>query len=254
MASFRQLTIHFETSAQLPPPYSYQYELRLKPSFQFLHAQLKLSYTHREELDMDEIEAEGFTPNDDYEWEGNLEKVWRDEVEKLLNKTKVDKNKQPDEEADLLALAWESDQTIEGTPQNLEDWYYLAQELLQAIYETSGKERAFELHLLDITSQEVKESILTASFQTRTAQIKKISGGKSALRFYPWYELPHLMEVLYAPNWLSEGAHEQRPKRNGLYFSPGDGIWYEYGKQIVEPGKGAATLSKLKQFVNRLLS
>jgi hypothetical protein len=254
MSAFRKLTVHFETSAQLPPPYSYQYVLTLTPVGQALNAQLKLTYTHRDELDADEIEAEGFTDNDDYQWSGDLEKVWRDELEKVLAKTRLTENLIHEEETDFLTLEWETDVVASGQPRNTDDWQYLAQELLQAIYETSEKERPFELHILDTTSQGSREAILTASFRSRTAQIKRVVDGKSSLRFYPWQDLPSLMEVLYAGDWLADAAVAQKPKRNGLYLNPGDGLWYEWGKQIVEPGQGGKTLPKLKSLVVSLFS
>ncbi len=255
MSLFRQLTIHFETSAQLPPPYSYQYALTLTPVAELLQVDLKLTYTHRDELDADEIEAEGFTDNDDYHWKGELDKVWRGELEKLLAKTRLSGGIMLDDEQDFLTLEWQTEKLQRGQPENLSDWHYFAQELLQATFETSGKERAFELHILDVTAQGTVEAIVTASFRTRSAQIKRVvDGGKSSLRFYPWQELPHLMEVLYAPNWLTDNAAAQKPKRNGLYFNPGDELWYEYNKQVVEPGKGASTLPKLKNLIGKLLS
>jgi hypothetical protein len=177
------LTIYFETLAQLPPPYSYRYVLKLKPSFQFFHADLQLTYTHRDELDADEIEAEGFSENDDYQWRGNLEKVWRDTVEKLLERTQIEAATEWDEETDMLLLEWTpTDKTQKGVPQNREAWLYLAQELVQAVYETSGLERPFELSVLDIQPQSVQQATLTASFKTRTAQIKQVFNGKSAVK------------------------------------------------------------------------
>lgn len=262
MSVFHKLTIHFETSAQLPPPYSYQYVLTLTPSAQFLGVNLDLTYTHRDELDSDEIEAEGFSENDDYKWKGRLEKVWRDELEKLFDKTKLVENAIQDEEKDVLLLSIESHSgegvkmasTEKQQPKNLADWYYLAQELLQAIFETSEKERPFELHILDTTSQGSREAVLTASFRSRNAQVKRVVDGKSSLRFYPWQDLPSLMEILYAADWLTDIAATQKPKRNGLYVNPGDGLWYEWGKQIIEPGKGGKSLTKIKELIGGLFS
>lgn len=262
MSTFHKLTIHFETSAQLPPPYSYQYVLTLTPSVQFLSVNLQLTYTHRDELDSDEIEAEGFSENDDYKWKGSLEKVWRDELEKLFDKTKLVENVIQDEESDILSIDVEHksvegvnpDRVEKGQPKNLSDWQYLAQELVQAIYETSEKERPFELHILDTTSQGSREAILIASFRTRNAQVKRVVDGKSSLRFYPWQDIPSLMEILYAADWLTDIAATQKPKRNGLYVNPGDGLWYEWGKQIVEPGKGGKSLTKIKELIGGLFS
>jgi hypothetical protein len=248
------LTIYFETSAQLPPPYSYRYVLKLKPSFQFFHADLQLIYTHRDELDADEIEAEGFSENDDYQWRGNLEKIWRDTVEKLLSRTQIEATKEWEEDSDMLLLEWTpNDKTQKGIPQNREAWLYLAQELVQAIYETSGLERPFELSVLDIQPKTTQQSTLTASFKTRTAQIKQVINGKSAVKFYPWESLSPLMEALYAPDWFAEKAKPEKPKREGLYLNPGDGLWYEWGKQIVEVGERTEALPRLKDLIARLL-
>ena len=114
--------------------------MRILPNEQSINVDLKLTYTHRDELDADEIEAEGFTDNDDYEWKGALEKVWSDELEKVLKKTQMGGSMLQDEEFDFLTLEWETDTTKKGQPKNTEDWLYFAQELLQAIYETSEKE------------------------------------------------------------------------------------------------------------------
>lgn len=248
------IIIYFETSAQLPPPYSYRYVLKLKPSFQFFHADLQLAYTHRDELDADEIEAEGFGENDDYQWRGNLEKVWRDTVEKLLARTQIEAVNEWDDDSDMLLLEWEQkDKTHKGQPNNLEEWLYLAQELVQAVYETAGRERAFELSVLDIQPQSTVQATLTGSFKTRTAQIKQVVNGKSSVKFYPWEQLSPLMEALYAPDWFAEKAQPDKPKRAGLYLNPGDGLWYEWGKQIVEVGERTEALPKLKKLIARIL-
>jgi len=246
MSTFQKLTIHFETSAQLPPPYSYRYELTLTPSAQSFSAHLQLTYTYRDELDADEIEAEGFTNDDDYRWEGNLEGVWQEEVEKILGKTQLSDNIIHDEEIDFLTLSWQKDVLLRGQPKNTSEWQFLAQELVQAIYETSEKERPFKIQISDITSYELREATLTASFRNRTAQVKRVVDGKSSLRFFAWQDLPSLMETLYAVDWFAENAAAQKPKKNGLYLNPGDGLWYEWGKQILEVGKGNKGLAVLK--------
>lgn len=249
MSALQKLTIHFETSVQLPPPYSYQYVLTLTPSPTFLQANLQLAYTHRDELEADEIEAEGFSENDDYQWEGNLDRIWGDELEKIMLKTKLDENQRQEEDSDFLSIEIQTQDVKRGQPKNKIDWQFLAQELVQAIYETSEKERPFEIHVFDATSQGTREATLTASFSSRSAQIKRVIDGKSSLRFFPWQDLPTLMEVLYSVDWFAEKANTQKPKKNGLYINPGDGLWYEWGKQIVAIGKGEKVLMTLKKEV-----
>ena len=248
MTSFQEIKLLFETAESTPPPYSYKYELIIQPSFQYLSVELSMTYTDRDEIGADEIEAEGFTNNDDFSWKGRLEKVWRDELEKLLAKTQI-KDKKQDEDSDLLAIEISAeDRSQIGQPSNRKDWDYLSQQLLQAIFEASGKERAFELNILKKT--EVKqETKLLASFVNR--QITLSNDYKS--KDYEWEDLSYLMQIIFASDYIQEAASTNKPKKQGLFVEFGDGLWYEMGQQVVEVGTKSNTVPKLIRLLEKLI-
>jgi hypothetical protein len=254
MAIFNTLVIRFQTSANIPPPHCFEYVLSLKPSFQYLQADLQLVYTHREELDIEEIEDEGFTANDDYNWNGNLEKIWREKVEELLPKTTLT-DKEPHDDDDYIALEITNDNGEKnGFPKRATEWQYLAQELLQAVFETSGKEKAFQFTILRNTGDESQELTLTASFRYRDVQLRRNENGNPKFRNYHWDELPEVMQTIYGPDYLAEEALPKKPLKNqGTYLNFGDELWYEMGKQVAEPNRSSSTLMPLRKLIEKLL-
>ena len=252
---YMQLTLRFQTAPNLPPPYAYQYELVLQSLPEALHADLKLTYLDREELDAEEIEAEGFTTNDNYAWAGELDNIWQEQAETLLKKTDLKTYDNQNDNQDFIELEWPTDnEKAVGSPQNHRDWLYLAQEMLQAIFETSGKERAFELAVLQNSDDKASvEASMTASFSRRSAQIRRVENGISSLRYYAWHALPELMETLYAPDYEMDNVPTQKPTHKGLFINLGDGTWYEVGKHVVEPSRQSKTLVRLRKMLFGLL-
>ena len=250
-----KLTIRFETAPNVPPPYAYQYELALEVTSEALQANLRLTYLDREDLEPDEIEAEGFTENDDYDWRGNLDGVWREQLAQLVEKTTLKAEANTTDNDDFVELEIQTDEkTATGAPKNRRDWLNMAQEILQAVLETAGKDRPFELQILENNQTGALEAVLTASFAKRSAQVKRVENGKSALRYYPWHTLPQLMETLYAPDYETENLPTKKPTQKGLFVNIGDGFWYEIGTHIVEPGKHSKTLPKLEKMLLEVLN
>jgi hypothetical protein len=249
-----KLTLRFETAPNVPPPFAYQYELALAFDPQSLHANLRLTYLDREDLDPEEIENEGFTQNDDYDWQGQLEPAWQAQLEKIWKKTKLETEDNGSDNDDFLELEMQATTALTvGVPKNYEEWHYMAQELLQAVFETAGKERPFELKVLQNNESSSVEAILTASFKARSAQVKRIENGKSALRHYAWHTLSELMQTLYAPDYENENVPTKKPTQLGLFVNVGDQFWYEIGTHIVEPGKNTKALLKLENALGELL-
>ncbi len=246
MTSFKELTIHFETANNIPPPFSYQYKFVLKHTSLSLMADVSLVYTDRDEVQADEIEAEGFTDNDDFNWKGSLELVWQAEIEKLLLNSKITNTKVNDE-TDLLVLEYDGEK---GVPSSLQKWHLLAQELIQAAYETAKKEHPFELIVLKKEQTQTTEAKLTASFINRTIAIDNTTGQKSL----DWKTLTSMMETIFAPDYLTNEASTSRPTKSGLFVSVGDGLWYEVGRQVVEPGRKSQIVPKLVILLEKILS
>lgn len=250
-----KLTIRFETAPNVPPPYAYQYELALEATSETLQANLRLTYLDREDLEPDEIEAEGFTENDDFDWRGNLDVVWREQLAQLVEKTTLKAEANTTDNDDFVELEIQTDEkSTTGAPKNRRDWLSMAQEILQAVLETAGKDRPFELQILENNQTGTLEAVLTASFAKRSAQVKRVENGKSALRYYPWHTLPQIMETLYAPDYETENLPTKKPTQKGLFVNIGDGFWYEIGTHIVEPGKHAKTLPKLEKMLLEVLN
>lgn len=249
-----KLTLRFETAPNVPSPFAYQYELAMTFAPPSLHANLRLTYLDREDLEPEEIEAEGFTQNDDYDWQGQLEQVWQTQLEKIWEKTNLKTEDDGGDNDDFLELEMQTATTLTaGLPKNYEDWHYMAQELLQAVFETAGKEHPFELKVLQNNEHGSVEAILTASFKARSAQVKRIENGKSGLRHYPWHTLSDLMQALYTPHYENENVPTKKPTQSGVFVNIGDQFWYEIGKHIVEPGKHSKTLPKLESALGDLL-
>jgi hypothetical protein len=246
MTSFQELTIHFETANNIPPPFSYRYKFVLKPTPQALLADISLDYTDRDEVQADEIEAEGFTDNDDFSWKGSLELVWQKEIEKLLLNSKITNTKVGDE-TDLLVLEYDGEK---GVPSSLQKWHFLAQELIQATYETAKKERPFELAILKKDQTQTTEAKLTASFVNRTIVIDGLTNEKKI----DWKELTSMMETIFAPDYLSTEASLSRPNKTGLFVSVGDDLWYEVGKQVVEPGRRSQLVPRLITLLEKIIA
>ena len=114
------------------------FRLELNWSDGTLRAKLDLHYTDREELSEEEILDEGFTPSDDYQYDGSLNPVWVKSIEELLQETRY--ASQVHGEGEITVATKEHTKTSPAkSPTNQEAWQLLAQDLIQAIYETAKK-------------------------------------------------------------------------------------------------------------------
>ena len=75
--SFQRLQIRYQTARSLPAPYAYFYTLTAKPAgASEVQIDLAITYPDRDDIDDDELIAEGFTRNDDLTWSGGYPKPW----------------------------------------------------------------------------------------------------------------------------------------------------------------------------------
>ena len=248
---FNSITIKFQTAPTTPPPFSHFYTITLTENAgadKALKTKFELIYTDRVGFDADEIEAEGFTQNDDYTWAGQLASVWTEELEKLLEKTKsfkpiVEKDTEDYLEVEVL----KGIETRAGAPNNAAAWQYAAQELVQAIYETAGRERPFDIELLRISN---RRSILTkysAVFATRHFTKTITANGKTLAADQPWESLENVLKTMYTPDYFTDEAVERRPVEDGWYILQPDGLWYELDVAVLEPAGGSDALAGLQK-------
>ena len=231
--SFKSLQIRYQTARSLPAPYAYFYTLTARPvASNGLQVDLAITYPDRDDIDDDELIAEGFTRDDDFSWSGKLPKPWLDTVTNLTGKTRL----QPlDEELlgeddDFWDITLETDQTgsQQGIPKNADEWHYLVQELMQAAYESIGRERPFELTYIDLSNrQRDAELQLTASFAERTVTLRTREDRREQSRTLPWSTLQKVMSQVYEHDFDPDETQLKRPTRSGQWLNLGTDEWYD---------------------------
>lgn len=230
--SFKRLQIRYQTARSLPAPYAYFYTLAVNPvSNNTLQIDLAITYPGRDDIDDDELIAEGYTRDDDFNWTGKLPKTWLDTLTNLIAKTRLRSFNEDelDEDDDFWGMTIEGNGTSTyGRPANVDDWQYLVQELIQAAYESVGRERPFELTYLNLSSQQGNQELhLTASFAERTVKILSIQNQRERTQTLPWVTLQQMMSKVYEHDFDPEDAQLKRPKRDGQWLNLGTDEWYD---------------------------
>ena len=251
---FEKLEIRYQTALVVPPPYAHFFTIALHAAIgDRLPVDITITYTDRDELDEEEITNEGFTGNDDYQWSGHLPLIWAQTVGDLVRKTQLkefDEAKLRDNQ-DYFLVTTHNDRHEKqaGTPSHRTEWQFLSQELIQAAYEVSGKEKPFEVIYLEIDSGARTEAHLTASFSRREVRLETRHQDQTQSKTLPWKELKTMMEVFYAVDYNSEEALPELPRRSGRYLNLGTSEWYETGSAITGD-EGA--ISRLRKLLVRL--
>lgn len=238
--SINQLGISFETLS-VPPPYSHTYSFSIKLAPNGINLQYQLAYTHRDELSEEEIWEEGFSGQDDFSWAGSLPSVWRDALLAVWKSTQLvseEKYAKPAENGLLLTAELTNGQQVTGVPEEIASWEYFLQELTQAVYEAAQRERPLRIRYLKRSAQEEElQLIITVHFLKRSLEIIRQQGKQQGARTLSWAEAKPLLSTLYQLDYATEGGHSKMPNRSGEYLDPGDGQWYQLGKETINPGK-----------------
>lgn len=230
--SFNRLQIRYQTARSLPAPYAYFYTLAIRPvANNTLQVDLAITYPDRDDIDDDELIAEGYTRDDDFSWSGRLPKAWLDTVVNLVAKTRL----QPLEEDTLAEDDDFWDMTIEangntkqGHPTNADDWQYLIHELIQASYESINRERPFELTYLSLNPQQGDYEVqLTASFAERSIKTSVRQNRRERSQTLPWSMLQQVMSKVYEQDFSPDDTVFKRPKRDGRWLNLGGEEWYD---------------------------
>jgi len=220
-----KLTLFYHTAADIPAPHCFSVKadiLFLKNnSFQVSVEQI---FTDREEIPKEEIEAEGFSLDDDLFWEGNLPGIWSDNIQLLLNKT-VFKSGQGERVTIQKGLAQGAQKPIdEGA------WIRFSEELIQACLEQSGREQAMELVLGRLEKNNFFEQARVVwLFPERMAIAEILKGEKNEFKGLEWTESQKEIQ-----SWIEkEAANEdlyQLPKRKGWFWLLNGEIWLPFQK------------------------
>jgi len=240
--------IHFETSENTPPPYSYAYILKGEIK-EKLHLHYQIQYTHREDLAVEEIVEEGFSLNDDLDLEGVISKDWAKQVNVLLSKTKPSKYI---ESAHLnffeIILKDKEGKTEKIFPHNQEEWEYLCEELSQALLEERQVEQPLQIQFKKIAPLESIDYYLITEFSKRQVIFRyKPKKGKSREINIAWEEGKKFLELIFKPDYLTEEAQVHEPTKNGFYIHLGDALWYESGKTVLNRSNKNDLLGKIEK-------
>lgn len=247
------LEIDFQTLL-LPPPFSHTYRITAALAGDELGIHFEIHYTEREQLSKEEILEEGFTPEDDYRWEGTLPKAWTFAMLEQLRKSNklFEVPKSHAQQLLSLNIRYENGEQLSGIPNNQETWEYFAQEMIQAIYEISKKEMPLEILYQEINDQAKLQISIQPSFSQRKVRIHSQQQGKLYKQEHEWARLKPLLETVYLPDYQAELASTEEPRKPGSYISPGDGLWYELGKAVTNPGEKKDAVGALKERIRAL--
>lgn len=247
------LDIHYQTLSA-PPPFSHHYQISLGLSAEQPQVGFTISYSGREKLSEEEILEEGFTLEDDYQWQGELPKSWKFAIIDELRKSKslFDAPKPHAQAVLQLDITYENGEQQSGIPNNPENWEYFAQEMVQAIYEISQKELPLEIIYLEIGKHGTESIGINPSFSARRVRVERHQAAGSHKKEYDWSQLKPLLEVIYLPDYDAEQGSEKKPGKPGSYISPGDGLWYELGKAVTNPGGKKDVVGEMQQRIRQL--
>ncbi|MBS9524724.1 hypothetical protein KI659_11955 [Litoribacter alkaliphilus] len=244
-----RLEIEFD-SGSVPPPFSHTFKIRVGFEKGFVNTQLEITYTHREGLTEEEILDEGFTMNDDFQYKGELPKVWEEPLKELYASTRWSNKKYLGDEGGIKVLAKDLHGKIaRGIPANNEDWQHMAQDFIQAVYEISNRELPLNLQYYVNTKEEGELFYdLKMKFATRKVDLE-INGQKKEADFEA---TKHMLGFVYLPDYDYELAKEAKPTKRGHYINLGDGFWHEFGKGIFNLDDSFDAVSKIKSGFRKL--
>lgn len=228
-------------SGIIPPPYSHVFRLSLDWSKGDLYVELDLHYTDREDLEKEEIIDEGFTADDDYTYKGSLNSVWTKTVMAEYEKSKWSGKSLEDGGVSLTPVE-NGNEGKSKIPANQEGWQLLAQDLIQAIYETTKKEAPLTVLYKKVENELTHDCSITVHFSNREVIFEV--DGKS--RNINWEYAIQLMKLIFTPDYHYEIAKTEPGKKRGAYIECGDGYWHELGKGVVNIDSSYDAVGKIK--------
>lgn len=243
--------IRFQTAPVVPAPFSHYYTLELDIiSGDKLDVDFSITYTDRDGMDEDDILDEGFSPDDDYAWKGEFPVIWTSEFQKIFSSSKIIRQREENEYEDFIEIELEENsKRVTVYPVDKERWSYFLEEMMQAIFETSGREKPFELSYLEIDNDNKTLLEMQASFSTKTFTFSK---NKNAASKLDWGQLQKIMDTVYKAEFIPDNASSSTPTKKGKYITAGDGLWYQMGVAIVETTSKSKDLPRIESLFNTL--
>ncbi|WP_186758437.1 hypothetical protein [Echinicola salinicaeni] len=224
----KRLEIDFN-SGVVPPPFSHVFKIKLGFEKDFINTQFNILYTDREELSEEEIIAEGFNIDDDFDFIGEVAPIWEQPFKELYANSKWSNKKDLDDNGGIKIFAKDIHGKIaRSIPSNQDEWHMLSQEYIQAIFEITKKEAPLTIRYRKVTKENTLDYTLTVKFSVR----KVIVEINNELKEMDWEESRELLSNIYLPDYDYEIASESTPKKRGEYIDCGDGLWHKFGKGV----------------------
>lgn len=223
--------ITFRTAESIPPPYANQIEVKITPDENAgIEVDFSQTYLQRDELEEEDILEEGFTPDDDIQWNGTLNNEWKKAFEQIWEKRTKPKNLSSSAH-DFFELM---DEEEKSAPKNPADAKRFLEQMQQAIFEMDGREAALNIAVKEIGNDGERSTILTASFKNRS-YTQTINNQPVE---QPWNQLDEHLKLIFAGDFVYEKASNKVPSKRGLYVNMGDDWWFEVGKSLlIQPQK-----------------
>lgn len=249
----RTLTVSYTTPSHVPAPYSHHYFLKAELTGSEVHLEYAITYTDRDTISLEEIENEGFTEDDNQKVTATVGSIWEKPLVDLVTKTTfLPEGQHLEDFHDEVHVDWTATdgKRAQGIPENITDWQYLVQELIQATLEQAAQEQPLTIrYKRNEKEQRTTLVTLVVKFAQRNAEIN-ISKSNTApvLLMLNWEQLRPVLQAVYAPEYYPEKALETEPTQTGEFIDSGDGFWYKIGDGVRNL-RGQNVLHKLqKQF------
>lgn len=238
----KNVTIEFST-LNVPAPFAHDYVLNLSIS-SAINAKYKIAFKGREDLSEEEILEEGYSMDDDFEWEGIIDASWMDQIMSLICLEGQTEGQTLNEftQTELSITVNEGNQKNKSIFYDDEVLGYKIQEIVQALFETSKRELPLQFKFLYIGKGEKDQFEITLSFAKRNCTILK--NGKP-FKTLTWEDGSSLMSLIYQPDYILDLA---KTKKDGLYISFEENAWFSV-EEIEESERISGFKNELLKFL-----
>ncbi|MFN6946625.1 MAG: hypothetical protein ACK4ND_16880 [Cytophagaceae bacterium] len=245
MSDFTLFEIIYDQS-ELPAPYSHIFHITGKPQKNELYINFKVTYVDREELSEEEIYDEGFSTDDDFEWNGTLKPVWLTVMKNALQDIKFQNKKTSEIE---VKVENNSGVIHKGLIDKSHEAAYIIEELIQAVYANTEKHIPLTVKYLKIKEGSSSLLEITPDFKNREVLLK--ANGTAHKNTFVWNDLKEFFQKLYSLDYNYEEALEDTPKETGVFLDPGESLWFKINKGVRSAHK-TKTLQELTADLDKL--
>jgi hypothetical protein len=247
-----QIIYKYQTAPVIPAPHAHFYTLTLTTEKNNkLLASLEMTYIDREELDESDILDEGFSGDDDINWNGELPAIWKtiisDSLKKLPGKFSRDNSDPETDDFQELIIQADGKERVVENAKDLKNWNYSAQEIIQAIFEAAGKEKPFEMEYTRNIDGLQHNIQFSASFLKREFSVKNHKTNQ--VKSLPWDSLHNFLGIIFGADFRPDLITDNNSKKPGHFINTGDDLWYELGISILDPNGGTKAIKKIEKLL-----